>query len=278
MLKRYKKSTLRIRKETMLGFSSMALSLLIALALIFPLAQDDSYATCVDGTGGSEGESCASSMAETALNLTANTAISVSLGSTVDLELTPTSTGITGASSTNLMVSTNSKDGYAIFMQTGDSTGNLKNIASEISDIVANTSQEDVSLSGLDLNSYGYALTTAPVSDSTTYSHLPTDGEMIHQTNTVANLDNSSYAYGDNYYLSFGVKIGTDLTAGTYSGKVIVSAVANPKTLASMFDLTYMQDMTSEICANTREHYTKQLIDVRDGNSYWVAKLKDGNC
>lgn len=39
-----------------------------------------------------------------------------------------------------------------------------------------------------------------------------------------------------------------------------------------------MQHMNSEICANTAEGTTKQLIDSRDGNSYWVAKMKDGNC
>ena len=36
--------------------------------------------------------------------------------------------------------------------------------------------------------------------------------------------------------------------------------------------------MTPEICASASEGDTKQLIDWRDGKTYWVAKLKDGNC
>ena len=43
-------------------------------------------------------------------------------------------------------------------------------------------------------------------------------------------------------------------------------------------DLEIMQHMTPEICASASEGDTKQLIDWRDGKTYWVAKLADGNC
>lgn len=43
-------------------------------------------------------------------------------------------------------------------------------------------------------------------------------------------------------------------------------------------DLEIMQHMTPEICASASEGDTKQLIDWRDGETYWVAKLADGNC
>ena len=46
----------------------------------------------------------------------------------------------------------------------------------------------------------------------------------------------------------------------------------------SMSNITYMQDMTSAICNNTSEHYSKNLTDNRDNKSYRVTKLKDGNC
>ena len=42
--------------------------------------------------------------------------------------------------------------------------------------------------------------------------------------------------------------------------------------------MTYMQDMTPEGCAASTVNDTKQLIDKRDNKTYWVAKLKDGNC
>ena len=36
--------------------------------------------------------------------------------------------------------------------------------------------------------------------------------------------------------------------------------------------------MTPELCANTKEHQTKTLRDIRDDNTYTVTKLKDGRC
>ena len=43
-------------------------------------------------------------------------------------------------------------------------------------------------------------------------------------------------------------------------------------------DLEIMQHMTPEICASASVGETKQLIDWRDGKTYWVARLKDGSC
>lgn len=55
------------------------------------------------------------------------------------------------------------------------------------------------------------------------------------------------------------------------------------KETRDMSQITYMQDITPEICTNTPEadaegHNQFQLKDSRDQKSYWVAKLKDGNC
>lgn len=44
----------------------------------------------------------------------------------------------------------------------------------------------------------------------------------------------------------------------------------------TLSDITYMQDMTPEICAASQENETKRLIDSRDGKYYWVAKLAMG--
>ena len=47
---------------------------------------------------------------------------------------------------------------------------------------------------------------------------------------------------------------------------------------SSFRDIQIMQHMTPEICASASVGDTKQLIDWRDGKTYWVAKLSDGNC
>lgn len=67
-----------------------------------------------------------------------------------------------------------------------------------------------------------------------------------------------------------------------YSSAESISTVNPNKTL---MDITYMQEMTPAICersiestSSTGDTYQKQLIDIRDNKTYWVAKLKDGNC
>lgn len=42
--------------------------------------------------------------------------------------------------------------------------------------------------------------------------------------------------------------------------------------------LESMQNMTPELCASWDEGYTTRMVDARDGKTYWVAKLADGNC
>ncbi len=53
---------------------------------------------------------------------------------------------------------------------------------------------------------------------------------------------------------------------------------ADPNETRTLMQIDTMQEMTEQICANTKEHKTKQLKDARDGKYYWVTKLKDGNC
>lgn len=41
----------------------------------------------------------------------------------------------------------------------------------------------------------------------------------------------------------------------------------------TLLDITYMQEMTAGVCERSEKLASKQLIDKRDGKSYWVAKL-----
>ena len=62
---------------------------------------------------------------------------------------------------------------------------------------------------------------------------------------------------------------------GKYSG-FSVRCIADDK--LTFDNIANMQDMTPEVCANTKKHQTSTLRDIRDGNTYTVAKLKDGKC
>ncbi len=81
---------------------------------------------------------------------------------------------------------------------------------------------------------------------------------------------------------SIGVLLG--LSVLTYTPELSrAETVVLPEPKPDLSTITYMQDITQEICTNTNEadkngNYQYQLTDKRDNQTYWVAKLKDGNC
>lgn len=56
------------------------------------------------------------------------------------------------------------------------------------------------------------------------------------------------------------------------------SLIVDPNEHRSLSQISTMQEMSQQICINSREEETKQLEDTRDHKTYWVTKLKDGNC
>ena len=80
--------------------------------------------------------------------------------------------------------------------------------------------------------------------------------------------------------LYFGVKVPEDQASGMYSATIIATAVTrHVLTQDELFDgIEYMQDMTQEICETENAGMSKQLIDRRDGKTYWVTKMRDNNC
>ena len=63
---------------------------------------------------------------------------------------------------------------------------------------------------------------------------------------------------------------------GDKNAGVSVRCIADDK--LTFDNIANMQDMTPEICAKAQTHQTTTLRDARDGNTYAVAKLKDGKC
>ena len=71
----------------------------------------------------------------------------------------------------------------------------------------------------------------------------------------------------------------SDCEAGEWKwGSFVIEVGDIVKPINGLLDITNMQDMTPGICTKSTEGDTKQLVDVRDGKKYWVAKLADGNC
>lgn len=245
-----------------ISYSSLGILALLLLAILLPTVKDTtSAADCTPGE-----EPCTTTRAEAGIDLTVASTVSVALQNLINLEVTPKTSGAFTESTAKLTVATNNPSGYAVYMQAGSTTNGK---ASLVSSDLSNTAMISpisgtVESSSFSANTWGYSL------DGTHYQAVPATTGIIKET--------SSTTFSDTYDLSFGVNVDTNLPAGQYTNSVIVSAVANPIKVTSLSQLNYMQDMTTDICTNTAEHVTKQLIDTRDGKSYWIAKLKGGNC
>ena len=120
-------------------------------------------------------------------------------------------------------------------------------------------------------NAWGYAL-----EESGSYSAVP----LPDNAATVAEGDEPVEAGILSIY--YGVKVGNDLPAGTYSGgEIEYNLVALEPTIST---LTYMQDFAklsesskASVLRSMTEDQQYYLKDNRDNKTYRIAKLKDGN-
>ena len=187
------------------------------------------------------------------------------------MEITPSIDGsfMSAANDIVMNVETNNPTGYKLYMSTRDGLSALTSSTGDTIDSIAGT---NVAADSFPMNTWGYKMT---VGDATrdTYDSIPAKLTTLDS----ARKDTETYKF------NFGVKVNAE-KSGTYTNTLVLSAVANPSELATLTDLTYMQDMRPDICEHTalvsdlKNPVTKQLTDIRDGKSYWVSKLADGNC
>ena len=265
---------MKLNKTTKIGFAGTAGCLgvlgLLAVAMLCPVRSEG--ASAADCTADSTDPDCLISTASTRVATNVASVISIGLDPEVDIDVTPTADGTFSSSTASMTVATNSSSGYKIYMKTADGTQNLNGTGTNASKIGAVTSGKTPS--GFAKNTWGYNLSKAGVTigDNTAYQPVPATS-----TSSVGSGTNTT-ATSDQYQLTFGAKVSSDLQTDTYSNSVTVSAVANPAQITTLNQLTYMQDMNSGICDKSPVGMEKQLTDTRDGKRYWVAKMKDGNC
>ena len=184
------------------------------------------------------------------------------------VNVTPTETGEFSSRTATVEVTTNNETGYSLYLATENQQATLAN--AEGTAEIAPVSGE-VMATGFGANTWGYNLGKEAVSEETMYQAVPTqNGEPAGGSEVPVE--------GDEYNLTFGAFVNTELPGGAYSNRVVVSAVVNPGYVPTLSAIDNMQEMTAEICQASTENETKQLTDTRDGKKYWVAKLADGNC
>ena len=248
--------------EQRVGGVSLMLLLLLLFVLFCPVSYQDTQAE--------EAEP---------LSSTGHASIALAISEAPALNITPTASGQFDQTTAQVKVTTSSNNGYKLYLGTADATNAMYSTDNSKTARI-NALAEPVATTDFLANTWGYALVSS--SDNTNalqYQAVPESATVVAD---------SPQAAGE-YELNFGVKLDTALPAGQYINNVMISAIANPTTVTGLMSLTYMQDMTSNICQDTKaangantvtpgNEVEKRLIDVRDGKEYWVAKLADGNC
>ena len=183
----------------------------------------------------------------------------------VDVPITPNGDETFGSNSITATVSTNSVKGYDLYFSSIDDTTDMINMFA--SSTISSDFSGTVTSSSMGVNKWGYSL------NNTDFSKIPTLSEQAK----IKSIDHTPSTAEKATTVDFGVKVSSRTPSGVYTKNVLFSAVAHamPSTLA---DISTMQEMNSYICNNTAVGATKTLTDIRDQNTYSVAKLADGRC
>ena len=212
---------------------------------------------------------------------------SLSVDPTVQLNITPSGTsGATDSKSFNVKVMTNASVGYVLKMAASGSSANMTSTTSM--DVITSTFSGGKTLANLDTNTWGYS------KDGTTFYKVPVTGSEVTLEDTSSSTANAWATH--TYYV--GAKVSSSTQSGTYSKDVVFTAIAHQRK-RTFFDITYMHEMSADICANTptAASYSIKtfanslaeaqagtgiaqttLIDYRDMKSYLVRKYANGEC
>ena len=196
-----------------------------------------------------------------------------------ELNLT-SSVGAFVSAPVNVDVASNSQYGYTLSIEDADSNTNM--VSTEVSDVVSSNFSGSKTSSTMADNNWGYSI------DNTDFYAIPVSGSpvAVKRTDTIMS---TTYETTPVY---FGVKVGMNLPATTYTDVVKFTAYVNgvdreplkknpnvddnPK--ITIHDISNMQEMRPTICANTTAGDSETLTDTRDGKTYTVRKLADGKC
>ncbi len=187
--------------------------------------------------------------------------------------------------SSNVTYSANDISSYSMKISYAEGNSSLSN--SNITDSSGNTTTitgaGGKTPANMSSNTWGYALADANANNTTlTYNTMPAYG-----SGTTIVSGNAESVPTTTKKLVFASKFAESATSGHYRTKVLLSLTATPKVVAGLDSITYMQEMTGEVCKQTPQKLkdqtiptggSKVLIDKRDNSTYTVARLEDGNC
>ena len=155
----------------------------------------------------------------------------------VSVDITHTPDGAFNSSSTTLQAATNSADGYSIYIYAADGQPVLRS-SSATNSAVINPLPSAANPADFPANTWGYHLapvastasdssiatnstsdtTSDPTSDTATYHPVSSAADTVAYSTSAPSRD-------DQYTLTFGAKVNTDLPADSYQNRVVISLV-----------------------------------------------------
>ena len=220
------------------------------------------------------------------VNFTFNTSLTVSLSS-ADIVINDLVPGTSDDSNiVDINVVTNNINGYYLTSTVGSSSNTTTNLThSNNINTFASLSPSDsvVDTASFDDNQWGYSYSADNQSTWSPYSGLPL------YTNTGTTLSEKYVPSNETINFKIGAKSSSTQASGEYTNTInfIATAYPHPMSLADSYayfnkqqagGYYVMQDMEPGICATATENSELTVIDIRDNNTYTIAKLADGRC
>ena len=202
------------------------------------------------------------------VQFTFNSTISLTVSGDLNIEeLTPGDSSDSNIIDIN--VATNNVLGYTLSATAGNisnASTDLKrsdNVNNKFTSLATNDSYTSFDDDNIAPNTWGYSYSSNSGSTWSNYSGLPlytsTNGKELVYTNT--NTDNPSIKF------KIAAKASNTQVSGAYTNTINFTALANPIPPKTMQDV----DTWKSELANIGDEV--QAIDIRDGNTYWVARL-----
>ena len=177
--------------------------------------------------------------------------------------------------SLTLTVVTNSQYGYTLAVEDADEDTSMVHENPNVSDTMSSDFAGAKTSDSMSDNTWGFS-----VDNGQNYYHIPEFGVPTIIARTDGYIPNGTASHA----VDFGVKVGMT-TAGTYQDTVKFTAYTNgfgglPENGSGVNERGTKIDGSMQAfgCSNLASGETIVLKDIRDNNTYTVAKLADGNC
>ncbi|MBQ9019759.1 hypothetical protein IJ096_00295 [Candidatus Saccharibacteria bacterium] len=188
------------------------------------------------------------------------------LGSVVTSDTVTVNVGTNNPSGYTLSLSSNSSENALL----KDGTSTTYTIPTLSSPTTSTTWASDNNLN----NKWGFTHNNTDLLPTNTYLGVPastTSGTTIKSTTSPANTSETN--------VTFATKIDETQPAGSYENTVVLSAVANIAPLPSMQEFSVSDcEALAQWSSDGVTGDTVMLSDARDGESYPIRRLADGNC